>query len=259
MRATRSIFVAALGVYAAVSFTFIGRAQDSAPAHSDSISFQDHIKNAKLLAADDLAGRNLTDCAMPPVSAAPTTKPVTAAPTKVFDQLYYLGTNIVASWALVTSDGIIQIDSLNNNDDAAARSFVAGYKKLGLDPAQIKYIVLTHGHDDHFGGAKYLQDTYHPHVLMSATDWDMVAWAAERRAGFPAPQRDMDIMDGQKFTLGETTLTFYLTPGQHPAPSRCSFLSRTTARRTCCPSGAEARRPKARAARAAGSHRTPGF
>ncbi len=214
MRATRSIFVAALGVYAALSFTFNGRAQDSAPARSDSISFQDHVNNAKLLAADDLAGRNLTDCAMPPVSAAPTTKPVTAAPTKVFDQLYYLGTDIVASWALVTSDGIIQIDSLNNNDDAE-QIIVAGYKKLGLDPAQIKYIVLTHGHNDHFGGAKYLQDTYHPHVLMSTIDWDMVA---KLPSGGPAPppKRDMDIVDGQTLTLGKTTLRFYLTPGHTP-------------------------------------------
>ena len=39
----------------------------------------------------------------------------------------------------------------------------------------MKYLVLTHGHNDHFGGAKYLQDTYHPRVLMSAVDWDMVA------------------------------------------------------------------------------------
>ena len=191
------------------------------PAGAQDLSFKDHVNNAKLLAAADLAGRNLVDCSMPPQSAAPQGEPIVAPPTKVFDQLYYLGTNIVASWALVTSGGIIQIDTLDNAEEAQ-RIIIGGYKKLGLDPAQMKYIVLTHGHDDHFGGAKYLVDTYHPHVLMSATDWDMVAKTRPRPNFGPPPARDMSITDGQKLTLGETTLTFYLTPGH--TPGTISFL-----------------------------------
>jgi len=97
-------------------------------------TFLDHVNNAKLLAAGDLAGRNLVDCSMPPQSAAPTGEPIVAPPTKVFDQLYYLGMNSVASWALVTGGGIIQIDTLDNAEEAE-RIIVGGYKKLGLDPA----------------------------------------------------------------------------------------------------------------------------
>jgi len=212
MRKRIAVLAGALALCAG-ALAMRANAQEAAAGRAS--SYQDHFDAANLLAAQDLAGRNLYDCKTPPVSAAPTGTPMVAPPTKVFDQLYYLGTNIVASWALVTSAGIIQIDTLNNTDDAQ-NIILAGYKKAGLDPSQIKYIILTHGHFDHFGGAKYLQDTYHMHVMMSAADWDMVAQGA-KEPNFPAaPARDLDITDGQKLTLGDTTITFYMTPGHTP-------------------------------------------
>jgi metallo-beta-lactamase class B len=194
------------------------RAQGTAPEGPDPRAYLDHVNNAKLLAADNLVP-SLVDCAIPPVNAAASVgKVIDAPPSKVFDQLYYLGMNSVASWAIVTSAGIIQIDSLDNPEEAE-RIIIGGYKKLGLDPAQMKYLILTHGHSDHFGGSKYLQDTYHPRVLMSAVDWDMVAKLPPPKPDDkfgPVPQRDMDITDGQKLTLGNTTITFYITPGHTP-------------------------------------------
>jgi metallo-beta-lactamase class B len=44
---------------------------------------------------------------------------------------------------------------------------------------------------------------------MGGPDWDLVA----RNQSIPAPAKDMVATDGQKVTLGETTVTVYLTPG----------------------------------------------
>jgi metallo-beta-lactamase class B len=84
-------------------------------------------------------------------------------PIRVFENLYYIGFSDVGAWVIPTSDGIILFDTLNNA--AEARDvIVPSIKKIGLDPAQIKYIIIGHGHNDHTGGGLYLQETYHPRI-----------------------------------------------------------------------------------------------
>ena len=131
------------------------------------------------------------------------------APVKVFDNLYFLGTKVHESWAVTTSAGIIVIDALYGY--AAEAEITDGMKTLGLDPTQIKYVIISHGHADHSGGAKYLQDTYHARIILSPADWDLLARAANNAE--VNPKRDMEAVDGQKLTLGDTTLTLYITPG----------------------------------------------
>jgi metallo-beta-lactamase class B len=129
-----------------------------------------------------------------------------AEPMKVFDNLYFVGMTEFSAWAVTTSEGIIIIDALYDYsvDDEVAE----GLKKVGLDPATIKYVIISHGHSDHSGGAKFLQDRYKARVLLSAADWDLL----DRGRG-TRPARDMVATDGQKLTLGDTTITMYITPG----------------------------------------------
>jgi metallo-beta-lactamase class B len=124
---------------------------------------------------------------------------------QVFDNLYLLTTKMNSAWAVNTSDGIILIDTLFGY--AAQDEIVDGLKKVGLDPANIKYIVVSHAHGDHDGSVKFLQDTYHPRIIMGPKDWELSAREAD------PPRRDIDATDGQKLTLGDTTITIYITPG----------------------------------------------
>ena len=130
-----------------------------------------------------------------------------AEPVKVFDNLYFVGQTEYSAWAITTTQGIILLDAIF--DYSVAEEVEGGLIKLGLNPADLKYVVLSHGHRDHAAGAKCLQDKYKARVLVSAADYDLM----EQQKQPWRPRRDMVITDGQKLTLGDTTLTFYLTPG----------------------------------------------
>jgi metallo-beta-lactamase class B len=129
---------------------------------------------------------------------------------KVFDNLYFFGQSEYAVWAITTSQGIIVLDTIF--DYSVEEEVAGGMKKMGLDPANIKYAVVSHAHPDHDGGAKFLQDHYGTRVIMSPADWDVL----DKRTIGTKPRRDMEATDGQKLTLGDTTLTMYITPGHTP-------------------------------------------
>jgi metallo-beta-lactamase class B len=135
-------------------------------------------------------------------------------PIRVFENLYYFGFSDVGSWAISTSDGIILIDALNTTQDAE-EIIIPGLRKVGLDPAQIKYILVGHGHNDHVGGVSHFQDTYPgAEIMMTAADWDMAIAGA--RPDRPRPTRDVEVTHGQQVTLGDTTVTLAVTPGHTP-------------------------------------------
>jgi metallo-beta-lactamase class B len=137
-----------------------------------------------------------------------------APPFKVFDNLYWLGTRQHSSWALQTSAGIIIIDT--NFAWATEPEIIDGMTKLGLNPRDIKYVVISHAHGDHDQGAAELQKRYGAQVVMGAPDWDSTLKRAATAAG-GVPKRDMSVgPEGMKLTLGDTTVNIVATPGHSP-------------------------------------------
>jgi metallo-beta-lactamase class B len=133
-----------------------------------------------------------------------------AEPVKVFDNLYFFGQSEYSVWAITTSEGIIVLDTIF--DYSVEDEVAGGMKKMGLDPANIKYAIVSHAHPDHDGGARFLQEHYGTRVIMSPADWDVL----DKRTRGTKPKRDMEATDGQKLTLGDTAVTLYITPGHTP-------------------------------------------
>ena len=75
-------------------------------------------------------------------------------PWKAFDNVYYVGICWVSSWVLRTSDGVVLVDTLH---EPHVDQLIANLRKIGVDLSEIKYVLMTHGHFDHVGGAAKLK------------------------------------------------------------------------------------------------------
>jgi metallo-beta-lactamase class B len=137
-------------------------------------------------------------------------------PTKVFDNLFVIGRTSTAVWAVTTSAGIVLIDA--GYGDQLESVLLPGMKTLGLDPGNVKYVIVGHGHGDHFGGASYFQQRG-ARVVMAGPDWDLVETpppAGRGAAAVPPPKRDVVAVEGQAITVGDVAFTPVMIPGHTP-------------------------------------------
>jgi metallo-beta-lactamase class B len=133
-------------------------------------------------------------------------------PTKLFDNVYAVGNSETAVYAVTSSEGIVLLDAGFENK---AEALVQQIQKLGFDPARVKYILLGHGHADHFGGSKYFQDKYGTKIGATAADWDLIN-APARGAGGAKPAKDVVLAENQPFKFGDLTITPVEIPGHTP-------------------------------------------
>jgi metallo-beta-lactamase class B len=132
-------------------------------------------------------------------------------PKKAFDDVYWMGTRGESAWLLTSDDGYILYDTARVYD--AEDVLVGGMKKLGLDPAKVKYVIVSHGHLGESGGAYLFQSRYGARIVTA--DWDLIEGSVN---GYPTgkPRRDIMPTDGMKIAVGDRSVTLYLTPGHTP-------------------------------------------
>ena len=134
------------------------------------------------------------------------------APFQVFDNLYYVGARWVSAWLLVSDQGLILFDSLYGE---LTDLVIDGIRELGFDPDDVRYVIVTHAHFDHIGGARRFQEEFGSVVMMTDADWQMTDEPAIYQ-DYPKPVRHLSVADGSTLNLGRTRLRFMVTPGHTP-------------------------------------------
>jgi len=136
-------------------------------------------------------------------------------PFKIFDNVAYVGLETVGAYLITTSDGLILIDATYAD---SADHVLESVRKLGADPARIKYIIVTHGHNDHFAGAGRIKQATGARIAMSAEDWTLVERLFSGTGGDNGMPftRDLVLKDDDTLKLGDTNLKFHVLPGHTP-------------------------------------------
>jgi metallo-beta-lactamase class B len=201
-------------------FAWPVQAQEQRPAAKpDSPEVLAHIEKAKKIAGTMWAPAEHFLCEAPRATTA-----ADPGPVKLFDNFWAIpgqySVGNAVTYVFPTSAGIMLIDPGHAKDVETV--LLPGLKTLGLDPANIKVVILAHGHEDHYGGAAYLQQHYGAKVYMAAADWDFINIPRPPAAGgnaappAPLPKRDMNAFEGVPITLGDESVTPVFIPGHTP-------------------------------------------
>ncbi len=136
---------------------------------------------------------------------------------QIFGNLYYVGDQKVCSHLIDTGDGLILFDTGYGN---TTHMMLHSIRSLGFDPMDIKYIIHSHGHFDHFGSGNELRAMTGAKVCMSAVDTALLRERPDRsviqwgpRPNDPICWPDIEIEDGDHIRLGNTDITCVLSPG----------------------------------------------
>ena len=146
-------------------------------------------------------------------------------PLKILGNLYFVGTVPASSHIIDTGNGLIILDT---GYQQALYNVIDNIYSAGLNPHDIKYILLTHGHIDHFGSAKELRELSGAKIALGKEDREYangtldLSFAKELGMTFDETiELDILLCDGDTIILGNTTVTAVATPGAY---TRCHVV-----------------------------------
>jgi metallo-beta-lactamase class B len=152
------------------------------------------------------------------------TEPV--EPFRIAGTLYYVGDSDIGSYLIATDAGHFLIDG---GFESTVPRIEASVAKLGFKLADIKFLLNTQAHGDHAGGFAALKKHTSAKLMVSGPDAEVIERGGARDFAlgdsmtFPPAQVDGRLTDGQRLTLGKTTLTANLTPGHTMGCTTWSF------------------------------------
>lgn len=148
-------------------------------------------------------------------------------PFQIINNLYYVGDKRVCAHLIDTGDGLILFDA---GFQHTIHLLIQSIWSLGFDPADVKYLILSHGHFDHFGACNEFRSLYGTKSFMSKVDCEMLRNTP--KAGLldmnpnpyaQLPVIDYEFEDGEIISLGNTQIECVLSPGHSPGTTSFFF------------------------------------
>ncbi len=143
-----------------------------------------------------------------------------ATPIRILGNLYFVGTQPASTHIIDTGAGLIMLDSGYRQSLPLVLSHM---RELGLKPADLKYIVHTHGHIDHMGGTAELVRLTGATTFLGKEDRDYangkldLTYSRELGMVWDDPfEPDVLLCDGDEIKLGNTCIRCVATPGHTP-------------------------------------------
>jgi metallo-beta-lactamase class B len=144
------------------------------------------------------------------------TKPFPAF--RIAGNLYYVGSQDLASYLVATPRGLILINSDLESSVPLIRQSV---ESLGFHFSDIKILLISHAHYDHCAGSAHILHLTGAKYYVMAGDVSVVEsggktdfnYASDRSMRFPAAHVDRILHDGDTVRLGDSVLTAHLTAG----------------------------------------------
>ncbi len=141
-------------------------------------------------------------------------------PLRIWGNLYFVGTRPASTHIIDTGEGLIMLDS---GYQQSLYLVLHNMHLLGLNPLDLKYIVHTHGHIDHFGATRAIVELTGAKTFLGRADRGYangkldLSYAKELNMNFSETfEPDILLDDGDVIELGNTKITAVATPGHTP-------------------------------------------
>jgi metallo-beta-lactamase class B len=139
-------------------------------------------------------------------------------PFRIAGNLYYVGSEDLASYLIVTPHGDILI---NSNLESSPPLIQKSVEALGFHLSDIKILLISHAHYDHCAGSAAIKRVTGAKYYVMAQDVSVVEsggqtdfqYGSDKSFLFPPTHVDHVLHDGDKVSLGGTILTAHLTAG----------------------------------------------
>lgn len=137
-------------------------------------------------------------------------------PRRIVGNIYYVGSNLISSFLIVTPAGHILVDT---GPIEMLAQVTANIEKLGFKPQEVKLLLNSHGHFDHCGGFAEFRRRTGATVVSSKLDGELMArggkgdfyWGDD--LAYEPVKPDRTVSDDESVELGGVSLTAHLTPG----------------------------------------------